>query len=228
MIILIWLFLAAVVQRGITVRSNLLKTLPLEVTTSDTTSPLIIRNSANAVICTITNTGDINTSGTITSGGNSVLTAATVYTKTEVDAKISAASLTSASNITSTNAGGINISTSGNQISLQQSGDALGTSTLTLANRGGQNGVLISTANTTATVTDLVLQTAVASSNRNIRLESRTDFCKTGQHSLQIGASLSAGDNYVNATRLYIGTQPTVNTTPTDLLTVNGTVAFFF
>ena len=72
----------------------------------------------------------------------------------------------------------------------------------------------------------MVMQTAIASSKRNIRLESRTDFCKTGHHSLQIGASLSVGDSYVNATRLYIGTQPTLNITPTDLLTVNGTVAF--
>ena len=101
-----------------------------------------------------------------------------------------------------------------------------GTSTISLANRNGQNGVVISTNHATATLTDLVLQTHVANSARNIRVESRTSSCTTGQHSLQFAlagsASLSAGDNYVNVNRLYIGTQPTANTTPTALLTVNG------
>ena len=32
------------------------------------------------------------------------------------------------------------------------------------------------------------------------------------------------GDNYANAIRLYIGPQATPNTTPTDLLTVNGSI----
>ena len=37
---------------------------------------------------------------------------------------------------------------------------------------------------------------------------------------------LSVGDSYSNVNKLYIGTQPTVNTTPNGLLTVNGTVSF--
>ena len=131
-------------------------------------------------------------------------------------------------NISNTNSSGFTLSSTGPQIFLQQSGYAYGTS-LSVANRPGQNGVLISTASTATTVTDLVMRSGAANSSRNIQLESRTDFCKTGQHSLQIGvagsASLSVGDKEANANRLYIGAQPTASVTPTDLLTVHGTVA---
>ena len=53
---------------------NLLRASPIEIVTPDTTSPIICKNSANTVVCTITNTGNIVANGTISSNGNNVLT----------------------------------------------------------------------------------------------------------------------------------------------------------
>ena len=99
-----------------------------------------------------------------------------------------------------------------------------------MKNRSGQNGFVMSTENTTATVTDLALVNGASNSQRTIRLESRAAFYTTGIHSLQIGLvsgtpTLSIGDTYANITnKLYVGTQTTVNSTPSDTLTVNGSI----
>jgi len=97
-----------------------------------------------------------------------------------------------------------------------------------MMNRVGQNGFIVSTVNPTVTLTDFALQNSATNSLRNIRLESRIASCTTGQHSIQIGnmlttPTLSIGDNYANiSNKLYIGTQTSINTTPSDVLTVNG------
>ena len=45
----------------------------------------------------------------------------------------------------------------------------------------------LETSKSTVTLTELVLKTGVVDSERSMRLESRLQFCTTGQNSLQFG-----------------------------------------
>ena len=62
--------------RYLAMNQNLLRASPIELVTPDSTSPLICKNSANTVVCSITNTGGIIATGSITSNGKEVLTTA--------------------------------------------------------------------------------------------------------------------------------------------------------
>ena len=128
----------------------------------------------------------------------------------------------------SNSAASFNISTSGSSLTIQQTGDTYGTSSLSMMNRVGQNGFQVATTNSTITLVDFGFQNGATNSLRTIRLEPRIASCTTGQHSIQIGnisgtPTLSIGDNYANVSnKLYVGTQSSINTTPPDVLTVNG------
>lgn len=80
--------------------------------------------------------------------------------------------------------------------------------------------------------TDVVLSSSIASSNRYIRLESRTIKSLTGIHSIQFGLSdnptLSIGDNYALVkNKLIVGPTANYNTTPSDTLTIIGSTAAY-
>ena len=66
--------------------------------------------------------------------------------------------------------------------------------------------------------------------SRYIRLEARSAFTQCGVREFQIGplnkTTLFVGDNYTYTPRLFVvGTQSTANTTPSNTLTVDGTLA---
>ena len=96
-----------------------------------------------------------------------------------------------------------------------------------MMNRVHQNGFPVSTTNTSVPLVDFALQDGAASSRRTIRWESRIGSCTMGQHDIQIGnvsgtPTLSIGDGYANArNKLHVGSQTSINTTPTNVLTAN-------
>ena len=77
------------------------------------------------------------------------------------------------------------------------------------------------------------MQTGISTTSlqsRYIRLEARSSFTQCGVPEFQIGPISNAtpfvGDNYTYTPRPFVvGTQATANTTPTNTLTVNGTLA---
>ena len=120
--------------------------------------------------------------------------------------------------------------TANKSLTLQQVGDTYGTSSLTLQNRNKLNGITIQNLNPTATVTDVALQRS--SFTRYMRLESRSGFTQCGAPELQLGrsgprsATLFLGDNYAYTPKPFvIGTQATTNTTPSNTLTITGTLS---
>jgi len=88
--------------------------------------------------------------------------ASTVYAKIDKDGNATAASF-----IASTGA----LTTSSTELTLQQTGDTFGTSTLRIQNRNGQNGPLIDNSLSTVNLLDLGFKSA--SSQGNIRYEAR-------------------------------------------------------
>jgi len=104
---------------------------------------------------------------------------------------------------------------------------------MTLQCRNNLNGLSIQTTSTTATLTDLLMQTGISTpslQSRYIRLEARSAFTQCGVPEFQIGplsnATLFVGDNYIYTPRPFVvGTQSTANTTPSNTFTINGTLA---
>ena len=76
-----------------------------------------------------------------------------------------------------------NISAIGSSITIKQTGDTYGASSLSLINRARQSGFVATTAGS-YTLADFALQNSAANSLRTIRLDSRISPTTTGQHSL--------------------------------------------
>lgn len=100
---------------------------------------------------------------------------------------------------------GTSITTSGTMLKLTQTGDIYGETSLSILHRNGYNGALFSN-NTSGPAKDLVDFVFKPSydtdaNNRNIRLEARTPFTKTGQPEFTIGdptnPSLIIGYHYL-------------------------------
>ena len=123
--------------------------------------------------------------------------------------------------------------TPSNTLTVQQSGDQSGGLILTLQNRDGLSVVSTLNTNGSSLRTDLVMQTAIPTTSlqqRYIRLEARSDRTQCGVPESQIGPvskiTLFLGDNYAYSPKPFlVGTQATANTTPSNTLTVNGTLA---
>jgi hypothetical protein len=211
---------------------------------NDTNNAFIVNDTTNNNLLSISGAGNLTSSGTLTgtgifttgSGGlqikNGVTTNASITQAGTLSCKaMTCTSITTSGDI-SNSATSLNISCSGTSLTLKQTGDIYGESSLSMMNRVGQNGFQVATTNTTVTLTDFALQNGAVNSLRTIRLESRIAECTTGQHSIKIGVmsatpTLSIGDNYANVSnKLYIGTQTSINTTPPDVLTVNGSCNF--
>ena len=99
---------------------------------------------------------------------------------------------------------------------------------MTLHYRNNLNGLSIQITSATATLTDLLLQTS--SISRYIRLEARCGNTQCGVPEFQVGpisnATLFIGDSYTYTPKPFVvGTQTTPNTTPSNTLTVNGTLS---
>ena len=186
-------------------------------------SLLVISGSGNATMNGMVTCDSIITTGSL---GLIIQNGQSATASLSQIGELSCASITTAANITNVGST-FHVQTSGNLLTLKQAGDVYGEILLTLANRSAQMGIIASNTNTTYTMVDIGLQNAAATSLRAIRLESRTANSSTGQHSIQIGsagaATLSIGDNYANVSnKLYVGAQSITNTTPADVLTVNG------
>jgi hypothetical protein len=100
---------------------------------------------------------------------------------------MTSASVSTSGDVCNTISGTFNILTSGSTVVIQQIGDTYGTSSISMMNRVGQNGFVVSTANTTTTLVDFALQNGAASSTRSVRHESPASIHTTGQHSLPFG-----------------------------------------
>ena len=99
-----------------------------------------------------------------------------------------------------------------------------------MQNKNKLNGITIQNLNSTATVTDVALQTS--SSIRYLRLEARSGFTQRGAPELQLGrsgpsaATLFLCDNYAYTPRPFVvGAQTAANTPLSNTLTVDGTLA---
>lgn len=93
--------------------------------------------------------------------------------------------------------------TGATELVLGQGGDQFGDSRLIIRNRNAENGVIIETINPPTPVTDLIIKNSAA--QRNIRMESRTNYARAGSSSFHIGGTnpddptISVGDTYINS-----------------------------
>ena len=99
---------------------------------------------------------------------------------------------------------------------------------MSLQYRNNLNGLSIQTTSSTATLTELLLQTA--SISRYFRLEARSSYTQCGVPEFQVGLlsnpTLIVGNNYTYTPGPFVvGTQATANTTPSNTLTINGTLS---
>ena len=102
-----------------------------------------------------------------------------------------------------------------------------------LQNREGVRGMSVQITNAELLLTDFVMQISTPSViARNMRLESRSDWCLRVVPDIQIGrpgsgvATLFIGDVYACCPKPFVvGAQATANKTPSNTLTVNGTLS---
>ena len=111
------------------------------------------------------------------------------------------------------------------ELVLQQDGDVCGPSILRLRNRDTENGAIFETTDATYTLVDFIFRNVLH--QRNIRLESRAAFARTGAPSFHLGGAspdnptLSLGDNYAAFNKnVRIGDY----TVPLTALDVNGQI----
>ncbi len=111
------------------------------------------------------------------------------------------------------------------ELILRQDGDVYGPSILRLRNRTAENGAIFETTDATYTLVDFIFRNFLH--QRNIRLESRAAYAKTGAPSFHLGGlnpdspTLSLGDNYAAFSKnVRIGDY----VTPLTALDVNGQI----
>ncbi|HBE42333.1 MAG TPA: hypothetical protein DDW27_14225 [Bacteroidales bacterium] len=111
------------------------------------------------------------------------------------------------------------------ELVLRQDGDVYGPSVLRLRNRTAENGAIFETTDATFTLVDFIFRNFLH--QRNIRLESRAAYAKTGAPSFHLGGlnpdgpTLSLGDNYAAFSKnVRIGDY----VTPLTALDVNGQI----